>query len=58
MANEVRVWEVGGDELKEIVRSTLDLERRIHNWIEGDISVLDPELLSSARKSQRRLGNS
>jgi hypothetical protein len=39
------VWEVGGDELKEIVHSTLDLERRIHDWIEADISVLDPELL-------------
>ncbi len=46
MAEEVRVWEVGKDDvLTEIGPTTLDLEERIEKWTVRDISVLDPCLL-------------
>jgi hypothetical protein len=46
MGDEVRVWEVdSAGELRKIGGKKLDLEERIQDWIERDISVLDPELL-------------
>lgn len=51
MADEVHVWEITRDDrLAEIQRSKLDEEKRIENWIERDISVLDPDLLVIGRQ--------
>ncbi len=45
MAEEVRLWQVEDDSLKEISGTKLNLEERIEKWIQRDISVLDPNLL-------------
>jgi Endonuclease NucS len=58
MSDEVRLWDASGGELKEIDRSTLDLESQIHDWIERDISILDPELLVIGKEVQTAFGKS
>lgn len=51
MPEEVRLWRIeGGDKLREITRSPLDLEARIEVWIERDISVLSQGLLVIGRQ--------
>jgi hypothetical protein len=45
MSEEVRLWQVEHDNLKEIGRTKLNLEERIENWIRQDITVLAPDLL-------------
>ena len=45
MAEEVRLWQVEDDSLKEITRTKLNREERIEKWILRDISVLAPDLL-------------
>jgi Endonuclease NucS len=57
MADEVRVWEVdnaGG--LREVGHKKLDLEERIQQWIERDISVLDPELIVIGKEVETAFG--
>lgn len=56
MSDEVRLWDASGGQLREIGRSKLDLEQRIHDWI--DISVLDPELLVIGKEVQTAFGKS
>ena len=58
MADEVRLWDASGNELQEIERSKLDLEERIHKWIEQDISILDPDLLVIGKEVQTAFGKS
>jgi hypothetical protein len=58
MTDEVRLWDASGDELKEIDTSTLDLEDRIHKWVERDISILDPDLLVIGKEVQTAFGKS
>jgi hypothetical protein len=44
VADEVRIWQVAGDDsLKEVKPWKLDLEERIENWISKDISILVPD---------------
>lgn len=46
MGDEVRLWKVGPEEqLAEIPRARLDLESRLEEWLQRDISILDPMLL-------------
>lgn len=46
MPEEVRLWRIeGGDNLREIPRSPLDLEARLEVWLKRDISVLSQGLL-------------
>ena len=41
MSQDIRLWEITSEEnLREINRSRLDLERRIENWLESDITIL------------------
>jgi RecB family endonuclease NucS len=46
MGDEVHLSQIGpGEELTEISSAKLDLESRLEDWLERDISILDPELL-------------
>ena len=51
MSEEVRMWEIlGGETLKEIRRTRLDLESRIEAWLARDISILSDDLLVVGRQ--------
>ena len=55
MPDEVRLWRVGeGESLSEIKRAKLDLEERLEDWLESDISMLDPGLLVIGRQVRDR----
>jgi hypothetical protein len=42
MPEEVRLWRIeGGEALREIAKSRLDLESQLESWLERDISILD-----------------
>lgn len=56
MADEVRLWDASGNELLEIEQSKLDLEDRIHKWIERDISILDPNLFVIGKEVETAFG--
>ena len=57
MPEEVRLWRIqGGDALREIARSPLDLEVRLEVWLERDISVLSPSLLVVGRQVETDFG--
>ena len=57
MPEDIRVWKVeDGDNLREISRSSLDLEQRIEKWLDADISVLDPDLLVIGRQVPTKFG--
>lgn len=58
MPDEIRLWRIGPDDrLQEIERAPLDLEARLQEWLAGDISVLDPELLVIGREVQTDFGD-
>ena len=40
--NKTKIWKVQHDVLQEITSGGLDLEERIHKWIENDLSVVLP----------------
>lgn len=51
MPEDARIWKIlKNDELKEIKKSKLDLEERIENWLERDISILSDDLLVIGRQ--------
>jgi hypothetical protein len=51
MPQDIRLWEITSEEtLREISRSRLDLEKRIENWLESDISILSNDLLVIGRQ--------
>ena len=53
MPDEVRLWRVGeGQSLSEIKRGKLDLEERLEDWLEADITMLDRGLLVIGRQVQ------
>jgi hypothetical protein len=57
MPDEVRLWRVGNDEgLVEIGRAKLNLEERLEEWLERDISMLDPGLLVIGRQVETDFG--
>ena len=57
MTQEVRLWEIAdGDNLKEINQSKLNLEERIENWLENDISIISDDLLVIGRQVDTDFG--
>lgn len=51
MPDEVRLWRVvESKSLSEIKRGKLDLEERLEDWLQADISMLDPGLLVIGRQ--------
>ncbi len=57
MAQEVRLWEIiNGDLLNEIHIAKLNLEERIENWLENDISLVSDELLVIGRQVETAFG--
>jgi len=57
MPQDVKIWEVReGDELKEIQKTKLDLEERIENWLEKDISIIAGDLLVIGRQIETDFG--
>lgn len=51
MPEEVRLWQINGsDSLKEIQRASLDLESRLEDWLERDITILARDLLVIGRQ--------
>lgn len=57
MAEEVRLWRIRGDnKLQELRRSKLDLEQRLEDWMDEDISVLSNDLLVIDRQTETDFG--
>ena len=57
MGAEVHLWRVGDhDKLIEIGPKPLDLESRLQEWLERDISILDPGLLVIGRQVETDFG--
>jgi hypothetical protein len=51
MPQKIRLWEVqDGDVLKEIQRSSLNVESRIESWLEQDMSTISDDLLVIGRQ--------
>ena len=51
MPQNVRMWEVTPQNtLTEITSSEINLEERLEDWLESDISMLDPDLLVIGRQ--------
>lgn len=56
MPDEVRLWEVTGDDLASIDRAKLNLESRLQEWLGRDIAILDPGLLIIGREVNTDFG--
>ena len=57
MAQEVRLWEINDeDHLNELKREKLNLEDRLENWLEKDISMISDELLVIGRQVRSFFG--
>ncbi len=57
MTQEVRLWEITDeDSLKEINQSKLNLEERIENWLEDDVSIISKDLLVIGRQVDTDFG--
>lgn len=51
MAQKIRLWAVADNETpKEVEPSPIRLEKRLHDWLENDISMLDEGLLVIGRE--------
>ena len=50
MASSIRIWDVDGDALTEVTRQSLDLESRLEDWMDSDVSVLSDDLLVIGRQ--------
>ncbi len=51
MPQDVKIWRISKeDTLKEIPKSSLNLEERIENWVEKDISIISNDLLVIGRQ--------
>lgn len=57
MPEDIRIWEIlDGDNLREVEKSKLDLEERIENWLERDISIISNDLLVIGRQVETDFG--
>lgn len=57
MAEEVKIWRIqNGNQLQELRKSKLDLERRLEDWMDEDISVLSNDLLVIDRQTRTDFG--
>lgn len=43
--NKTKLWKVKDDSLSEMTSSSLDLEERIHKWVEKDLSIILPNAI-------------
>ena len=50
MSDAIRIWGVEGDRLSEIQRQPVDLESRLEDWMDADVSVLSDDLLVIGRQ--------
>jgi len=51
MPQDIKIWEINGqNDLREIPKTTLDLEERLEDWIEQDISILSEDYLVIGRQ--------
>jgi len=51
MPQDVKLWEIiNKSTLKEILKSKLDMENRLENWLEKDISIISDDLLVIGRQ--------
>ncbi len=57
MPQKIRMWEVTDQNtLAEIPDSEIKLEQRLEDWLESDISMLDPDLLVIGRQVKTGFG--
>ena len=57
MSLDSKIWKITtNDKLKEIKRSKLNLEERIENWLDNDISTLSEDLLVIGRQIETDFG--
>ncbi len=57
MPEEVKIWKImDGDRLEEIRRTKLDLENRLEQWLENDISIISNNLLIIGRQVRTEFG--
>jgi hypothetical protein len=57
VSEEVRIWEIlQGETLREVRRTRLNLESRIEDWLDRDISILSDDLLVIGRQVQTAFG--
>ena len=52
----IRLWAVNSTGVKEIERTRLDMEEKLENWLEADISMIDQGLLVIGRQVPTRYG--
>ncbi len=52
----IRLWEVQSGGIKEIERAKLDLEEKLEEWLEADISMINEGLLVIGRQVPTRYG--
>jgi len=50
MPQEIRLWEVKDKNLREVPRDKIDLEERLEDWLEQDISIISDDLLVIGRQ--------
>ena len=50
MSDSIRVWSVDGEALSELPRQPVDLESRLEDWMDSDVSVLSDDLLVIGRQ--------
>lgn len=50
MPREVRLWEVQGQNLTEVMSGKLGLEEHLEEWLENDISIISEDLLVIGRQ--------
>ena len=57
MTHQIRMWDVTSENtLEEIHRNEINLEKRLQDWLEADISMLDPDLLVIGREVPTAFG--
>jgi hypothetical protein len=57
MAEEVKIWRIqSGNQLQELRKSKLDLEERLEDWMNEDISILSNDLLVIDRQTETAFG--
>ncbi|MGI5819535.1 MAG: hypothetical protein ACOX9R_15705 [Armatimonadota bacterium] len=57
MPVETRVWEIEGRELRPTESTSLDAEELLQEWIEGDIGIIDTDLLVIGKEVTTDLGD-
>ena len=57
MPQDVRIWEIqSNNTLREIKKSKVEMEKRIENWLEKDISIISSDLLVIGRQVETDFG--